>query len=93
MSPITRLWRQHGRPADARERLAAAHAWFTEGFGTPDLADAQAMLEEQALKRWHLDAGMGVTRADEAKLDLALWCQSRRRSQGGLVPPSFGLGP
>jgi len=48
---LARLWRQHGRTADARERLAAAHAWFTEGFGTPDLADAQAMLEEQALKR------------------------------------------
>jgi hypothetical protein len=32
----------------ARKRLAPVYDWFTEGFGTPDLKDATALLEELA---------------------------------------------
>jgi hypothetical protein len=30
------------------ELLAPVYAWFTEGFDTPDLVDAKALLEELA---------------------------------------------
>jgi predicted ATPase len=43
---LARLWRRQGRRREARELLAAVYAWFTEGFDTPDLIDAKALLEE-----------------------------------------------
>jgi predicted ATPase len=42
---LARLWRQQGRGAEARRRLQAVYGWYTEGFDTPDLADARALLE------------------------------------------------
>ena len=33
---------------EARELLAPVYGWFTEGFGTPDLKQAKAMLDELA---------------------------------------------
>jgi flavin-dependent dehydrogenase len=38
-------WKYDIDPA-ARELLAPVYAWFTEGFYTPDLNDAKALLEE-----------------------------------------------
>jgi predicted ATPase len=43
---LARLWRMQGRIDDARQVLAAIYGWFTEGFGTPDLQEAKALLEE-----------------------------------------------
>ena len=45
---LARAWRQDGRRADARAMLVSIHAWFTEGFDTPDLQDANALLDELA---------------------------------------------
>jgi len=39
------LWRDQGRPAEARDLLAPVYGWFTEGFDTPDLKDAKALLD------------------------------------------------
>jgi hypothetical protein len=33
-------------PRPARAMLAEIYNWFTEGFDTPDLKDAKALLEE-----------------------------------------------
>ena len=33
-----------GRAAEGREMLAAIYGWFTEGFDTPDLVEAKALL-------------------------------------------------
>jgi predicted ATPase len=41
---LSRLWQQQGKQAQAYELLAGTYAWFTEGFGTPDLQDANALL-------------------------------------------------
>jgi hypothetical protein len=30
---------------EARQMLAETYGWFTEGFGTPDLREAKALLE------------------------------------------------
>jgi predicted ATPase len=35
-----------GCRAEARDLLAPAFGWFTEGFATPDLKEAKALLEE-----------------------------------------------
>jgi class 3 adenylate cyclase/predicted ATPase len=43
---LARLWRDQGKPHQARELLAPVYGWFTEGFDTRDLKDAKALLEE-----------------------------------------------
>ena len=43
---LARFWRNHGRRGEARDLLAAVYDWFTEGFETPDLKDAKALLDE-----------------------------------------------
>jgi predicted ATPase len=45
---LARLWRDQGRHAGARDLLAPIYGWFTEGFGTPVLQDARALLDELA---------------------------------------------
>jgi predicted ATPase len=41
---LARLWQRHGRRDEARAELAAVYGTFTEGFTTPDLVDAAALL-------------------------------------------------
>src|SRR5215472_12183925 len=43
---LARLRRDQGRYVEARDLLASIYAWFTEGFGTPDLKEAKALLDE-----------------------------------------------
>ena len=43
---LARLSRDQGRRAEARHLLAPVYGWFTEGFDTPDLKDAKALLDE-----------------------------------------------
>jgi tetratricopeptide (TPR) repeat protein len=43
---MARLWRDQGKPQQARELLAPVYGWFTEGFDTLDLKEAKALLEE-----------------------------------------------
>jgi predicted ATPase len=43
---LSRLRRNQGRHAEARDLLAPIYGWFTEGFDTPDLKEAKALLEE-----------------------------------------------
>ena len=45
---MARLWRDQGQQNDARELLAPIYSWFTEGFDTPDLNQAKALLVELA---------------------------------------------
>ena len=45
---LARLWRDQGKPQQARELLAPVYEWFTEGFDTRDLKGAKALLEELA---------------------------------------------
>jgi predicted ATPase len=43
---LSRLWHKQGKREEARQLLAEVYAWFTEGFDTPDLKEAKALLEE-----------------------------------------------
>ena len=45
---LARLWRDQGKPQQARELLAPVYGWFTEGFDTLDLKEAKVLLEELA---------------------------------------------
>jgi predicted ATPase len=40
------LWRDQGKRAEAGDLLAPIYGWFTEGFDTPVLQDAKALLDE-----------------------------------------------
>ena len=42
---LGRLRQQQGRHAEAHQILAQIYGWFTEGFETPDLREAKALLE------------------------------------------------
>jgi predicted ATPase len=45
---LSRLWQQQGKCVEARDLLAPVYGWFTEGFDTPDLQEAQALLDALA---------------------------------------------
>jgi tetratricopeptide (TPR) repeat protein len=47
-SSLARLWRDQGKPQQARELLAPVYGWFTEGFDTLDLREAKALLDSLA---------------------------------------------
>lgn len=42
---LARLWQKQARKAQAHDLLSAVYRQFTEGFGTPDLQEAQALLD------------------------------------------------
>jgi class 3 adenylate cyclase/predicted ATPase len=42
---LARLWQGQGRGAEARDLLAPVYGWFSEGFETPDLKEAKALLD------------------------------------------------
>ena len=42
---LARLWGAQGKREDARNLLAPIYGWFTEGFDTPVLQEAKALLE------------------------------------------------
>jgi class 3 adenylate cyclase/predicted ATPase len=43
---LARLRRDQDRLAEARDLLAPVYGWFTEGFATPDLKEAKALLDQ-----------------------------------------------
>jgi DNA-binding winged helix-turn-helix (wHTH) protein len=43
---LSRLWQHQGKRAEAHALLAPIYGWFTEGFDTPDLREAQMLLQE-----------------------------------------------
>jgi Flp pilus assembly protein TadD len=45
---LARLWCKQGKRAEARDLLKSIYNWFSEGFDTPVLEEAKALLEELA---------------------------------------------
>lgn len=43
---LANLWRDQNRYADARKCLAPVYGWFTEGFDTTDLQEAESLLDQ-----------------------------------------------
>lgn len=43
---LMRLWRSQGKSSEAQHLLSSIYGWFTEGFDTPDLRDAKALLDQ-----------------------------------------------
>ena len=46
---LARLWQQQVKLVDARNLVSEIYGWFTEGFDTADLKEANALLDELAL--------------------------------------------
>jgi predicted ATPase/class 3 adenylate cyclase len=45
---LARLWRNQGKPTQGRNLLAPIYGWFTEGFDTPVMKEAKALLDQLA---------------------------------------------
>lgn len=45
---LARLWAERGERGRARDLLTPVYGWFTEGFGTRDLIEAKALLDQLA---------------------------------------------
>jgi predicted ATPase len=45
---LARLWQSQGKRTEAHQLLSEIYGWFTEGFETKDLQEAQALLDELA---------------------------------------------
>jgi hypothetical protein len=45
MVSLGRLWQSQGKTEAAHQMLAEIYGWFSEGFDTPDLQEAKALLE------------------------------------------------
>jgi hypothetical protein len=45
---LARLWRDQDRRTAVRNLLAPVYGWFIEGFGTPVLQEAKALLDALA---------------------------------------------
>jgi predicted ATPase len=43
---LARLWIDQGKRSEARDLLASVYFWFTEGFDTPVLQEAKALLDQ-----------------------------------------------
>jgi predicted ATPase len=43
---LAQFRRDQDRRTEARDLLAPVYGWFSEGFGTPDLKEAKALLDE-----------------------------------------------
>ena len=43
---LCRLWQKQGKGEESRQVLADIYGWFSEGFDTPDLKEAKALLDE-----------------------------------------------
>src|ERR1700730_14588640 len=56
---MARLRRDQGKRTEARDLLAPIYNWFTEGFDTPDLKAAKALLE---LAQWRCSPDCTSTR-------------------------------
>jgi predicted ATPase len=61
---LSKLYQRQGKHAVARDTLAEIYGWFSEGFDTPDLKEAGALLESLRIDRhspWH---GNGTSRRE-----------------------------
>jgi predicted ATPase len=47
---LARLWQRQGQSDRAQQLLAESYDWFTEGFATADLQEAQALLRENSTR-------------------------------------------
>ena len=47
---LARLWQQQGKSDIAQQLLAESYGWFTEGFATADLQEAQGLLQESGTR-------------------------------------------
>ena len=45
---LAAFWQERGKPDDAYQLLSNIYGWFSEGFDTPDLQAAKALLDELA---------------------------------------------
>ena len=43
---LARLWSKQGKRKEACNLIEPLYGWFTEGFETPDLKEAKALLDE-----------------------------------------------
>jgi hypothetical protein len=90
---MARLWRDQGKPQQARVLLAPVYGWFTEGFDTRDLTEAKALLEDFVNgHRSLLDCGLPIFPSRRVEMQSVisrfrdLWFSFLAVGRGGLAP-------
>jgi predicted ATPase len=76
---LSRLWVHRGKLPEAHALLAEVYAWFTEGFDTPDLTEARALLEELEAALGHRARDRRVRASDRTNSSGAGGSRQRRR--------------
>ena len=65
---LCRLWQKQGKGEEARQILAEIYGWFSEGFDTPDLKEAKALLDELSQARRALPVSEPTSNFETAAL-------------------------
>ena len=87
---LARLWRDQGKRTEALGLLAPVYGWFTEGFGTPVLQEAKALLGQLALiRKGSPNAYFGGAATNSASC--SGWC--RRSKFPSCSPPGVSPRP
>jgi predicted ATPase len=84
---LARLWRDQGKRSEAHDLLAPVYAWFTEGFDTPVLKEAKALLDElTAVQLTDMAIGQQPAKLDSSLAPgRALETKKRRETRGGRI--------
>ncbi len=64
---LSRVLQKQGQSEEARQLLSEIYGWFTEGFDTPDLKEAKALLEELGKEGFEESRGRGFERKENDK--------------------------
>jgi urea ABC transporter urea binding protein len=82
---LARLWDRQGRLDEARDALAAVYGTYTEGFTTPDLVDAAALLETLT----HVQPSALTSESKQADPTPVIWGDSSLEVSPVVLPESL----
>ena len=71
---LARLRQTQGRGREARQMLSEVYGWFTEGFDTPDLVAARALLSELGAGHETGNLSSSPTSSTKAECRILVYC-------------------
>jgi predicted ATPase len=91
-SSLARLWQSQGKITEARELLADVYGWFSEGFDTADLREAETLLVTLGGVKTREDSQKSTRKNTEHAEGLSLKAEGQPSfSAEGLQPAAYSL--